>query len=171
MEWLRQSAIRFEEDRQGPRTGISVYASGDDFTDRDLEELCRLKNLRELYLMDTPQVTDAGLAHLGQRSDLQQLIVTHTGITGAGLRFLRGLTDLRGLGLCDTRIDAIELAELQSLTNLRTLYLDQCSIDDATIQPLRNLTGLYWLSLCETRVTAYGAAELKAALPGTRIVR
>jgi internalin A len=57
---------------------------------------------KDLYLYGTP-VTDAGLAHLRELTNLQTLGLNGTQVTDAGLANLRGLTNLSELSLNGTK--------------------------------------------------------------------
>ena len=81
-----------------------------------------LTNLEELYLDDT-QITGAGLEHLKDLTKLKRLGLQNTQITDAGLVNLKGLTSLERLNAGDTHISDVGLVHLKDLTNLTSLTL------------------------------------------------
>jgi hypothetical protein len=63
--------------------------------DADFERLKQFKSLRVLSLRHCPNLSDAGLQHIGEMSGLEQFELTNANITGAGLKHLHGLKRLR----------------------------------------------------------------------------
>jgi hypothetical protein len=64
------------------------------------------------------------------------------------------------------------VAHLKGLTGLRELDLyNMKKITDAGLVHLKGLTGLRELVLYGTKITDAGAASLRKALPGTRIMK
>jgi hypothetical protein len=59
------------------------------------------------------KVTDAGLMHLRELTQLQYLHLTRTEITDAGLVHLKGLTNLQTLGLEGTKVTEVGVNDLQ----------------------------------------------------------
>ena len=141
-------------------------------TDAGLVHLKNLTNLQYLDLMET-QITDTGLVHLKNLTNLQSLGLMKTQITDTGLVHLKDLTNLKDLGLMETQITDAGLVHLKDLTNLQDLDLTGCeNITDAGLVHLKNLTNLKDLSLagCEN-ITDSGVAELQKALPNCEISR
>ncbi len=104
--------------------------------------------------------TDAGLVHLKDLTDLEQLELSHTQITDAGLVHLKGLTKLEGLGLDNTQITDAGLALLKGLPNLNVLDLDRTKITGAGLVHLQGLTNLEALFLSGSQITDSGLAHL-----------
>jgi hypothetical protein len=123
-----------------------VRLSSTQITDAGLAHFRELTNLRELRL-DNTQVSDAGLAHLQELTQLEALTLNNTQVSDAGLAHLRGLTQLEGLSLYNTRASDVGLAHLRELTRLEGLFLDKTQVTDA------------------------GVAELQKALPNCKITR
>jgi CheY-like chemotaxis protein len=158
-------------------------------TDRDLASLVQgLGTLRFLSLANT-EVTDEGLAHVAQLTDLEELHLDHTAVSDAGIRLLVGLHRLRILDLKGTQVTDAGLAHLRSLTALQGLYLTrtavtneglrhlaalrdlrililwETAVSDAGLHHLHGLKRLGELILWSTRVTPKGVAALSKALP------
>lgn len=131
-------------------------------TDAGLLHLGHLSKLRTLGLIGDP-ITDAGLEHLRLLPNLQRLQLNGTQVSGAGLRHL---TKLKWLSLNSTPITDEGLRNLQDMTELDSLYLDGTAITDAGLDHLTHLQKLRVLKLHGTKVTAEGVAALKRTLPG-----
>jgi len=103
---------------------------GDDFfvriiavngeSDGVLEHAARLPHLSNLRVgplhrkpFASYPVTDAGLKHLKESSQLRELMLNQTQVTDAGLTHLSGLTGLQKLDLSSTKVTAAGCAELQ----------------------------------------------------------
>jgi len=115
-------------------------------TDAGLAQLEPLDELRFLCIGVAPNLTDAGLVHLGRMAHLEILVVGEPAITDAGLRHLRGMQKLESLGLVGTSITDGGLLHLSSVTRLRIL----------------DVRG--------TKVTHTGAAQLQKLLPDCEIL-
>ena len=90
-------------------------------------------------------VTDGGLAQVGQFPNLTRLHLQNTPVTDAGLQNITGLSNLEYLNLYGTGISDRGIQELKSLNNLRKLFA--------------------W----QTEVTAAGAKQLKEHLPDLEV--
>ena len=129
---------------------VGVRGDSDDVLER-AERLPHLSSLRvgplsRLHGASYP-ITDAGLEHLKESSQLRTVMLNQTRVTDAGLMHLSGLIQLQRLDLSDTQV-----------TN-------------AGLTHLRGLTQLQYLDLSGTQVTAAGVAQLQKALPKCDIVR
>jgi hypothetical protein len=182
-------ALNFSDAGLGRLRGLTrlrklELGSGDQITDRGLEQLGGLKQLQDLYLPGQ-RITDAGLAHLrglrqlhylnlhgapitdaglrtlGELSQLHTLGLDDARITDAGLDHLKGLGQLECLGLDRTRITDAGLGRLAPLIHLERLFLTNTDITDAGLVYLKQLTRLRSLSLQKTRITDAGLEHLK----------
>ena len=93
------------------------------------------------------QVSNAGLAELGDLTNLAELDLRFTAVNGTGLKNLAGFT------------------------NLSRLDLGYTSVTDASLTDLAGLKTLATLNLHHTKVTSLGVAELQKALPRCVIAR
>lgn len=66
--------------------GLNFYDNG--VTDRDLEELRTMPNLKHLELSGNDRITDAGLVHLASIKSLRKLGLQGTGVTQQGVNEL-----------------------------------------------------------------------------------
>lgn len=157
-------------------------------TDDDLKLLTRFKDATVLDLGNNLGITDEGLVHL-RDSQVEDLLLHRTGVTGPGLRHLESLqqlkrlsleytpltdeglshlssrTTLTWLSLGNTQITDEGLRHLAGLHNLERLMLSNTHISDRGLESLHGLTALKYLSLALTDVTASGVEKLEEQLP------
>jgi serine/threonine protein kinase/Leucine-rich repeat (LRR) protein len=101
--------------------------------------LAKLRDLKEMLSVNLgrTQVTDDGLAIVGEWRRLQVgLILTQTAITDKGLSHLKNLSELRQLDLSETKITDAGLPHLQNLKALQTLDVRKTKVTPAGIQAL-----------------------------------
>ena len=108
--------------------------------------LAPLHQLVDLYLSDS-QVTDAGLRHLANLTNLEFLTlssraeagqwVDRLSITDAGIAHLSGLTKLQYLSLCNTHTTDAGLHYLSGMEGLQVLFLDNTEVSEDGIAELR----------------------------------
>lgn len=125
-------------------------------TEREPVSIARLA-----WLSDRPEVTDAGLVHISQLTNLRRLNLTDIQITNAGLNHLRHLTKLEELDLEGTLVTDAGLAALAPLADLETLGLSGSRITDAGMPQLGKLSKLRYLRLLDTKVTGSGFVHLQ----------
>jgi hypothetical protein len=93
--------------------------------DSDLVCLEGVHHLRELVL-ESPDITDAGMTHIRNLFSLEYLTLSEIGITDAGLRNLKGLVNLKHLAVTQSRITLIGIRELQkSLPNCKVTSVNR----------------------------------------------
>ncbi len=109
---------------------------------------------------DDTNITDAGLAHLGDVPPLETISLKGTQVTNVGLAHLKKLINLRGLWLTNTEITDAGLVHLTGHQHLYNLWLDGTNVTDAGIAVLSNMQSLEWLILDNTRVTEEGKQQL-----------
>ncbi len=140
---------------------ITIAAGG--FTDNGLQALQRMPALQRLALPNTPELTDACLAHLGSCSQLTMLDLSGVrGITGAGLRHLDGLPQLETLFLSGTRLDDNTAVLLGPLVTLRELRLQSTQVTDAALEHIGLLVRLRMLEIGRNRIRGPGLKHLTA---------
>ena len=79
-----------------------------------------MRNLNDLYLNQT-RITDNGLAHLKDMSQIQNLLLRDTQITDVGMTHLKSLTNLKLIALGGTQITDDGLLCLRGASGLETL--------------------------------------------------
>jgi hypothetical protein len=105
------------------------------------EFLTRFPKVDRLYLRGTPDVTDEGLATLGQQSGLRKLTVVSPKVTDRGV------------------------ARLAKLNRLESLFIRSDKVTDQSVETFAQLSALKQLSLLDTQITGDGLQRLKQALP------
>ncbi len=114
-------------------------------------------------------LTDDGLVHLKEVSNLVWLNLANTKITDEGLRQLSDIKTLKRLHLENTQIGDAGLAYLAGLENLEYLNLYGTQVSDAGLEHLKGLKNLKKLYLWQSNATPAGAEQLKDALANVDI--
>ena len=133
-----------------------IFLSRIRFSDSGLAELCSLTNLRELRVRRT-QVTGATLEPF---TNLRALDVTFCPFEDRSMKFIAGMKKLRKLLLRDTLVTDAGLEHVAALTDLKELDLHGTEISDAGLGYLKNLTRLRKLNLLGADVTDAGLEQL-----------
>lgn len=130
-------------------------------TDEGLGNLEGLTQLEELVLSYTG-VGDRGLRRLEKLKSVRRLCLENTKVTDDGLFYLRGLTQLFELLLGGAKIsDRDRLTHLSELKLLRSLGLNNTAVGDESISTINRFPELDYLNLGDTRVTQQGIARLR----------
>jgi hypothetical protein len=103
--------------------GMLVVRMATATTDKDLDELCELRDLGFLCLPYS-KITDKGVRKVAALRNLTVLQLDGTAITDAGLRQLEGMNNLGGLDLvdCHNITDAGVTRLQKALPNCRIRY-------------------------------------------------
>ena len=128
------------------------------FSDAGLAELCSLTNLRELRVRRT-QVTGSTLEPF---TNLRALDVTFCPFEDRSMKYVAGMTKLRKLLLRDTLVTDAGLAHVALLADLEELDLHGTEVSDAGLSYLKNLTRLRKLNLLGADVTDAGLEQLSS---------
>jgi Leucine-rich repeat (LRR) protein len=121
--------------------------------------------------MPDSKLSDNGLAVIGGMAQLENLVIpSHQNITDAGVAKLGNLTNLRVFNLTRTRVTDASMPVVAQNKSLEKLFLSYTGITDAAIPYLKQLHGLQRLDIQGTAITQAGLGQLKAAFPNTRIV-
>ncbi len=130
-------------------------------TDADLAAIRDLPRLTSVLIFETPNVTDAGLAHLGNLTKLKEATLRSDQITDAGLAHLAGLKNLHNVYLESSRITDGGLEHLKNLHKLDIVFLASDQITDAGLLHLGGLDQLHRLEVRSNGITDAGLAHLK----------
>jgi len=128
-----------------------------------------ITSLRELRL-NYCRFTDKGLDYLRGLQSLERLELIRTRVTDAGLKPISELQNLAVLKLNYTAVTDKALELLRSLPKLRELALDSTEVTDSGVASLGSMAALKSLDLYHTLVSEKGFEQLRASLPGCRIV-
>jgi Leucine-rich repeat (LRR) protein len=153
-----------------PATAVDFHENT--ATDACLAALARLPQLQRLrivsssksaivkLIIDSPRITEAGLANLKDLGNLRQLALSGNNITDAALAHLAGLRQLEELTLDGENITDAGLAHVAQLPNLQKLTIAEIDgerITDAGLARLAELKilkslaiGMYWLQSADT---------------------
>ncbi len=134
-----------------------IYTSA---TGLGLAHVADLKQLGELELNGSSNLTDDSLSHLSQLASLHFLGLGFTGIGDAGLEHLKPLTHLTDLDLRSCAVTDKGLETLTDLKALEELWLDDTRISDAGLRPLGKLEKLTVLGLSGDAITDAGLSYL-----------
>lgn len=99
---------------------ISVNLGATDISDKQFQELARLKHLQSLGIWRT-HTTDAGLALLARLNELETLDISQTDITDDGLKQLAEFTSIQVLVVGGDRLTDQGLDHLKRLSKLNML--------------------------------------------------
>jgi hypothetical protein len=125
--------------RHLPDPDVLIIQS-ENVTDAGLAHLDGLRSLNALTLM-CDKITDAGLAHLVGLQGLKHLELQSLKITDAGLPHLQSLHSLEGLTLATGGVTEAGLKHLAPLKELRSLIVYRLPIDPATVKVVGTLGG------------------------------
>jgi hypothetical protein len=145
----------------------TLHLGGDTMTDKGLESVADLTDLRELVLWWATAITDAGAAHLGRLPRLRMLDISLSRLTDEGVRPLAMLPELEELGLQGKFTDK-SLLYLSRAGRLKSLRLsgDECEFGDEGLRHLERLKGLQRLHLQNAKVSEAARERLLRAIPG-----
>ena len=135
--WETQVSDAGLEHLQNLRQLEILALSGPGVTDVGFGDLRMLTKLQ--FLGVGGRVTDAGLVHLHDLTELRQLNLDKTLVTDDGLQYLRGLTQLKDLRLEGTSVTNAGLAQLQKLTQLKELHLKNTNVSAADAEEFKKI--------------------------------
>lgn len=127
----------------------------------------KLTDLGLQMLRQLPQLTYLDLGG-SQRTDSGLWSIT---LTDAGLESLATLTEVKDLSLNGTSVSGRGLERLKNLQKLERLYLQGCKrITDTAVPVLSAFTRLRLLDAKDTSLTPEGIAQLRKAIPNAQIL-
>lgn len=147
--------------------GLSLARTG--VTDVGLQHLAQLTNITRLDVNHT-QVTDEGLGHIATLSSLSMLAVGGTQVTGAGLRQLRSLPQLQYLEIDKSKITGDDLNDLILFPRLNHVMIDATQASERGIAGLRACPNVQALDLEDATDDAVKRLEGWSALRGLSLM-
>jgi F-box and leucine-rich repeat protein 14 len=153
-----------------PRLQTLEVMHADSITDRALEALACVPDLRNLDLLNCPLVGDGGLAHLTARAQLLTLRLKGSQISDRSVAEMGKLAQLRNLSIARTsRITSAALEALARAPALKILDLAGCvGLTDRGLEALVGLRELRHLNLERCRgISNDGVEAFKAQLLAT----
>jgi internalin A len=142
------------------RTVHFATLTGESITDNDLELLTALPNLHDV-IIQSPQVTDEGVAHLPRLKAVESFsFFANERVTGKGWEIIGKWHGLREVSFraCNFRDD--DVSKLRPLTNLRSLHLNGTNITDSGLEGISQLASLEGFNLSFTNVSDSGLRHL-----------
>jgi hypothetical protein len=151
-------------------------------TDAGLRTICRTDPPLALdtLLLETPRVTNSGLANLTHLKELKTLSCAVPGLDDVGVAHLKAVRGLQHLILREIELNVPVVisekslrgvGELDQLTALELKYEGNKTFDlsDASLRHLHRSNGLALLRITRCRISDEAVTELRAALPDCEI--
>ena len=110
---------------------VDFRAVAENIGDSHLEKLAPIAKQIAWLNLGRTKITDDGLRHLKDLTNLSRLHLENTAITDAGVGRLRWNTALEYLNLYGTKVTDKGLDRLKTLENLRKVYVWQTAVTDA----------------------------------------
>jgi Leucine-rich repeat (LRR) protein len=134
----------------------SINLSCTKITDRGLEHLAPLKNVKVLDLRYAESVTDEGVAHLKHWKNLEHLDVRGTKVTSTLFEHIARMTNLRSLDVGHSRVNDDSFELLEGLDRLEHLSFGGNKMSGAVLPSLKLLPALRELSVSGQQRTDSG---------------
>lgn len=153
------------------QSGIkTLHLGGDTVTDKGLESMAGLTDLRELLIWWATGITDQGVAHLGRLPGLQIVDISLSKLTDDGVKHLADQPSLEDLSLEGRVFTNQSLFYLSKAKNLKSLHLqsNESEITDKGLEYLKGLKNLRSLSLGKAKVTKEAREKLIQAIPSLK---
>lgn len=138
-------------------------------TDEGLVHLQNLTNLTWLCLDDN-EIGDEGMSHVSKLRDLDWLMLENTSVSDQGIEKISALPNLTTLYLSGTKITDEGIDAIVKLPKLQRLKLNQTLIGDRGFKKLATMKQLKEVEIRRTLVTAYGIRDLQASNPNLKII-
>lgn len=141
-----------------------LLSYNEDMGNAALETVAKFPELRVLKL-DSTKITDDGLVHLQNLSQVVYLSLRRNDLNGSGLKFLRRMSQLQVLDLEHNNINGSTLGGLKGFPKLKVLIVSGIGsknpIADADLVHLAEIGSLEFLALGSTEITGAGLVHLK----------
>lgn len=144
---------------------------GTSFTDDHATRLAPFAKALNYITLDTPRVTDAGLAWLTRAKSITGLRLDNTQATEAWWSSLPYLGAVEQVGMGGANFDAETIAYTSQMPKLNYIALSGSRVDDATLELLP--PEIPSIALLDTRVTPDGLKKLatRKGMTGITVVR
>ncbi len=139
---------------------VKINEIEQDYT--DVRELPKSRfRLTSVWVNDSQQMTDAGLAACEGCQHLIQLSLFHVAVGEAGLKSFRECRNLKFLQLIDTQVTDEALAHFKNCRQLTTVELSKYELTDAGIATFKDCKNLETLSVVATQFSDNGLSHFK----------
>ena len=132
-------------------------------TDAGLAAFRGTKHLRGIYLTNSTNVGDAGILHLRENSNLHEIHLWGTKVSGTGLQAFSNCASIIDFYIGYTRVKDADMPFFRCFAGwetLRCLMISGLDITDAGITNLAGAPGLGQIHLEQTKITDAGLLEL-----------
>lgn len=136
-----------------------LYIQGTKIIDNDLELLVGMPSLVHIALPE--DITDRGLQFIGELPNLKGLYLVGSKISDTGFMKLERLNKLSLLNLSHTKISDNCSYFLQKQKEIKWLDLSDTQISDAIINTIALMKSLMYLDLSSTEITSDAVRKLK----------
>ena len=138
---------------------VGIVLPYTDVTDKGVARLGQIKSLECVFLYHT-NVTDVGLAPITELPKLRELVISETGVTPRTIERLVDCRTLQRLALKDTAITGASLPMVAKIASLRDLDIREIELRDEDLDPLLGLPKLRDLAVNRTNVTEKGITHV-----------
>ncbi len=154
-----EGILRLRSSRKLKRLGLADVRPPLD--DKAIKRIVSAWPNLESISLDSSDITDDGLFHVGKLRRLRYLNVSRTQITDKGLVPLAGLCQITTLHANNTKISDEGMVHLGTMTSLEKLDLNFTGISNRGLKEVRGLTNLKGIYFVGTKVTDDGLEYLK----------
>ena len=157
--WTHAQGGAVEKGSSGEVVGVDLTSTW--VTDADMATLGRYRKLRKLDLSHT-QITGVGLEHLRELREVFELNLYYAEyVSDSGIAHLKDWTQLEHLNLRGTKVTSRVFDHVASLETLRSLDLAFTEVTDAGFENLASLPHLEKLAIGGNRILGPGLSLLK----------
>lgn len=130
--------LTLDEDMDSSHFAISMQIPPKQVGDAALLKLLPYSHLISKLSLPSAEISDDGLFHISQMTELRELFLQKTCIKGEGLAYLKDLPHLRLLNLSVNSVDETGLIYLLGNESLEKVYLFDTETSPRTINALRH---------------------------------
>ena len=163
---------------QGPVTGLeklvrlptpyNLKLQGSAVGDAEVKAMSNLVRVRFLSLSGIG-FTDECIPDIVKISEIAELSIDHSRVTGSGFKYLADLPRLESLQVPYSLVGDAPLKDLVTIKRLKKLNLAHTKITDNAVDALQTLTQLEWLR-GDSRLTEEATENLRSKLPKCNVV-
>jgi hypothetical protein len=133
-----------------------LFFGGNRITNEDLQVLRDLRQIKRLYILWSPNVTDEGMANLDNLTEVETLAIDFTPVSDDGLKHLSSMSNLQFLSLAGTNVKGKGLRYLTHLNRLCYLNLWAAPFTDNGLKLVMEISKIERLELGATQITDDG---------------
>lgn len=161
--YLKPDRQKLERSLLRPAAYRILYLGNSDINDQTLALLKTAVGLESLDLNGT-EVSDGGIAELGDLTALRYLSLERTRITDRTLARIESWKTLEELDLTTTAVTDAGIRELAGLQKLQALWLGGTRVSDEAVGWLLDMASLQQLDVRKTEISEAGKKRLNARI-------